>query len=201
MSISGNFGNPKGLLGRLMLSGMNMGHTPMAKWGFTQFTVPKDGKIADIGCGGGYNVRRLLERSGNGFVYGVDHSEASVEKSRAANKKDLGKRCKIVQASAEQLPFKDNTFDLVTAFETVYFWPNIESCFKEIRRVLKDNGQFAVINDPGDPEKHWEEKIPGMTAYTADEIACLMEQAGFADDRITTNKYMYCVIGKAIRVN
>ncbi len=61
MAMKDNFGNPRGLLGSLMLTGMNMGHSPRARGGFKQFTVPKNGKIADIGCGGGFNVKRLLQ--------------------------------------------------------------------------------------------------------------------------------------------
>lgn len=197
MTIRENFGRPKGRPGGLILSGMNLFHTPMARWGFTRFEVPKNGKIADIGCGGGYNVRRLLKRSGNGIVYGVDPSEASVRKSGKVNRKELGKRCRIVQAGAEKLPFRDGILDLATAFETVCFWPDIETCFREIRRVLKKGGQFAVINDFGDPEKHWEDKIPGMRAYSAEEIAYLMEKTGFADIRISYNGFTYCVTGRA----
>ena len=196
MSIKDNFGNPKGLLGKLMLSGMNMGHSPMAKWGFTQFAVPAEGKIVDIGCGG-FNVKRLLERSKNGSVYGVDISSASVEKSTATNKKEIGKRCRIIQGNAKDLPFKDGELTLATAFETVYFWKDIEACFSEVKRVLKAGGQFAVINDPGDPNKHWEDMIPGMTSYTPEEIKALMEKAGFTGIRITRNKNMYCVVGNA----
>lgn len=119
MSISENFGNPKGLIGRLMLSGMNMGHTPMAKWGFAQFEVPEAAVVVDIGCGGGYNVKRLLERCPRGHVFGVDISEESVKKSRAVNKSEVGKRCDIVRASVEVLPFDDHVLDLATAVETL----------------------------------------------------------------------------------
>ena len=54
MAIKDNFGNPKGVIGKLMLTGMNWGHSPMAKWAFTQFDVPAEGNIVDIGCGGGW---------------------------------------------------------------------------------------------------------------------------------------------------
>ena len=197
MAISDNFGNPRGLLGSLMLSGMNMGHTPMATWGFAQFEVPKGGEVVDIGCGGGYNIRRLLERVGEGHVYGVDISPVSVEKSRTVNKADLGTRCRVYQGSAESLPFEDDVLDLATAFETVYFWPNIADCFCEVRRVLRPGGRFAVINDPGDPNKHWEDKVPGMTNYTAEDIVGLMESAGFCDIKATSEKYTFCVVGTA----
>ena len=192
-----NFGNPKGLVGRLMLSGMNMGHTPMAKWGFSQFEVPPSAIAVDIGCGGGYNVKRLLELCPDGHVFGVDISEESVRKSTAVNKKEIGKRCDIVQASVEALPFEDHVLDLATAFETVYFWPDITENFKEVRRVLVEGGHFVVINDPGDPNQHWEDKIPGMRAYTAEQIASAMQAAGFAGIRIGREKNTFCVDGTA----
>lgn len=197
MSIKDNFSNPKGLTGRLMLSGMNMGHTPMAKWAFTQFDIPEKAHIVDIGCGGGYNVRRFLEACPQGIVFGVDISEESVRKSILVNKKEIGKRCKILQGNVTKLPFKACTMDLATAFETVYFWPDLSENFREVKRILKAGGHFIVINDPGDPNKHWEDIIPGMKAYTAEEIAAYMKKAGFNDIRISRNKNMFSVNGLA----
>lgn len=197
MAIKDNFSNPKGLIGKVMLTTMNWGHSPMANWGFSQFEVAEDADAVDIGCGGGYNVKRLLKACPKGHVFGVDISEESVRKSIAVNKKEIGKRCRITQGNVEKLPFKDNMMNLATAFETVYFWPDPEENFKEVKRILKDGGQFAVINDPGDPDKHWEDMIPGMKAYTAEQIAGFMENAGFSEIRISRNKNMFCVIGQA----
>lgn len=140
MAIKDNFGHPKGIIGKIMLSMMNWGHTPMAKWGFAQFDVPDEGNILDIGCGGGFNIRRMINKSSKAKVYGIDISDASVEKSKVANKKYLGKRCEVYKGSADNLPFEDNFIDLVTAFETVYFWKDMKKCFTEIKRVLKGKG-------------------------------------------------------------
>ena len=52
MSITDNFGNPKGLLGRMMLVSMDKEHLPMAKWAYGQIELPQEGVAADIGCGG-----------------------------------------------------------------------------------------------------------------------------------------------------
>ena len=197
MSVKDNFQNPKGLIGRLMLTGMNLGHSPMAKWGFSQFDVAPDADVVDIGCGGGYNIKRFLKACPEGRVFGVDISEESVKKSTAVNRKEVGRRCRIVRAGADDLPFRAQTFDLATAFETVYFWPDPAENFKEVRRVLWEGGRFAVINDAGDPNAHWEEKIPGMRVYTAEQIAAFMEGAGFSDIRVSRKKYMFCVNGRA----
>ena len=195
MAIKDNFGNPKGVIGKLMLSGMNWGHTPMAKWAFTQFDVPAEGNIVDIGCGGGFNIKRLLDKSANGMVYGVDISDVSVEKSKAVNKRHIGRRCEVYKGSADELPFKDNFIDLATAFETVYFWKDMSKCFAEIKRVLKEGGKFIIVNDPGDPDKRWEEMIPNMTSWKSEELGTYMREAGFIDVQIIKNKFMFGIFG------
>jgi len=196
MSFTDNFGNPRGLLGRLMLVTMEKEHLPMAKWAFSLMDIPPAGEILDIGCGGGYNVARLLQKSDSAKVYGLDISEESVKKAGKINKKEMGKRCEIVQGSAEKLPFADGQFDLITAFETVFFWKNIDSCFSEVKRVLKSGGRFVVINNYGDPKIDWEKKVPCMTRYTAREIKSLMEKAGFSEITIQEKENLFIVQGK-----
>ena len=83
----------------------------MAKWAFTQFDVPAEGNIVDIGCRGGFNIKRLLDKSAKDLVYGVDISDVSVEKSKAVNKRHIGKRCEIYKGSADKLPFENNFID------------------------------------------------------------------------------------------
>ena len=68
------------------------------------------------------NVRKLLEKSPYGRVVGIDHSEISVEKSKKINKAGIeSKRCEILQGDVMKLPFRGETFDVITAFETIYF--------------------------------------------------------------------------------
>lgn len=196
MSFTDNFGNPQGLLGRLMLVTMEREHLPMAKWAFTQFEVPQNGKIFDIGCGGGYNVKRLLEKSAGAKVLGMDISEESVKKARKVNKAELDRRCEIVQGSAEQMPFADGEFTLVTAFETVFFWKNIEKCFAEVHRLLSSGGKFVIVNNYGDPKIDWEKKVPCMKRRTAEEIKSLMEKAGFSKIKIAEKGRLFCLEGE-----
>lgn len=194
MSIRDNFSHPRGKLGRLMLRGMNIGHTPMAKWTLDQFDWPVKADILDIGCGGGMNIKRMLALCPEGRVLGIDISQTSVATSRAVNK-DENHRCRIYQGNVEKLPFKAACLDIVTAFETVYFWPDPAENFKEVARVLRPNGKFIVSFDSGAPDAHWEEKIPNMTAYTADQLSDYMLGAGFEDIEIYQKKNMMCICG------
>ena len=57
-----NCKRPQGGFGRLVLRGMNSGHGPVAGWAFDRMEWPVNGRILDIGCGGGGNIARLLRR-------------------------------------------------------------------------------------------------------------------------------------------
>ena len=195
MSFTDNFGNPKGLLGRMMLVSMDKEHLPMAKWALEQIRIPENGKVADLGCGGGYNIRRMLEMSAKAKFIGLDISDESVKKAQKVNKAEIGKRVKVIRGSAEKLPFKDNSIDLITAFETVFFWKDPEKAFSEIYRSLVKVGCFAVINNYGDPNVDWEKKVPCMTRYTAEQIADMLKTAGFADISINKKENLFLVIG------
>ena len=85
MRFTDNFGNPKGLLGRMMLVSMDKEHLPMAEWALPQIAIPENGKAADLGCGGGCNIRRMLEMSANAKFIGLDISDESVRKAQKVN--------------------------------------------------------------------------------------------------------------------
>jgi ubiquinone/menaquinone biosynthesis C-methylase UbiE len=88
----------------------------------------------------------MSKRTANGVVYGIDYSELAFANSEKENRKEISiKKVKILKASVSNIPFNDETFDLVTAFETIYFWPNLKSDLKEILRVLKDGGNILIV--------------------------------------------------------
>ena len=147
--IFSNTRKPEGFFGKMMVNGMNGGgHAQMANWALSSVQIKEDSQILDIGCGGGANIARLLQRAPKGVVQGIDYSSVSVAKSSKVNAKAIAEgRCKVQEASVVKLPFVENTFDLITAFETIYFWPDIEHCFDEVKRVLKPGGQFVIVNE------------------------------------------------------
>lgn len=100
---------PKGALGRVMLSFMNYTHAPLTSWGLKQVDVHDGWTMLDVGCGGGFTIRRLLKQSRGAQVYGIDISEESVAKARKVNADALDKQVFIVQGSAENLPYEDSS--------------------------------------------------------------------------------------------
>jgi len=185
---------PEGFLGRIMLNMMNFGHAPLTNWGLSYITFEDNWTMLDIGCGGGATLKRLLKRSKDGQVYGIDISEESITKAKKVNAKKLDKQVFIQQASASSLPFTDQQFDLVTAVETVYFWPDLPHCLQEVRRVLKHSGHFAIMVEVLDGDSMWTDVVEGMTAYTPEQIKEMLDDAGFIHTELHRKKPSYATI-------
>ena len=176
---------PEGVLGKLMVWGMNSGHAKLADWGMSGLKDISASNIADLGCGGGRNARELLKRYPRAVLTALDHSEISVAKTKKTNQKAIASgRCRVIQGDVSSLPFNAGTFDLVTAFETVYFWPGLEQCFSEVYRVLKPGGSFLICNESDGMDEtglKFEKIIDGMRCYTEEQLTSVLKAAGFSE--------------------
>jgi SAM-dependent methyltransferase len=129
-----------------MVRGWNRSHAKLTDWGLQQVILPKNAVMLDVGCGGGRTVSRLSALVPAGRVVGLDVSAASVVVAQDTNAGGIGSgRAQILQGSVAALPFASGVFDIVTAVETHYYWPSLAANVKEILRVLKPGGTFALI--------------------------------------------------------
>ena len=189
MSLAKNFFSqtrkPEGFLGKMMLGTMNSGHAKLADWGFDHLPEMTPESAVDLGCGGGRNAGELLKMFQKAHVTAVDYSALSVEKAKDYNKAMIVTgRCEVLQGDVSDLQLPAGTFDLATAFETVYFWPGIGKCFSQVAKVLKPGGYFMICNesDGTDPTSlKFEKIIDGMKNYTAEEIEAALRTAGFSE--------------------
>lgn len=186
--------HPQGRMGQAMLKFMNLCHAPLNKWGLGLVCFHDGMTMLDIGCGGGATLQRLLKRSQGAKVYGIDISEDSVAKAREVNKAQLDKQVFIEQGTVSQLPYEDAKFDLVTAVETVYFWPNLLECVKEVRRVIKPGGQFVIMVEVVTMNSKWLKVVEGMTAYPPEQLKQFLDDAGFTQTEIHRKKPSYATI-------
>ncbi len=175
---------PEGFLGKLMLGTMNSGHAKLADWGFAHLPEMDPERAVDLGCGGGRNAGELLKMYPKAHVTAIDYSELSVEKATDYNRAMIAAgRCEVLKGDVSDLKLPAGTFDLATAFETVYFWPGLEKCFSQVARVLRPGGYFIICNesDGTDPVSlKFEKIIDGMKNYTVMEIEAALRAAGFA---------------------
>ena len=137
---------PSRWVGRLFARLMNKSHSDLTDWGLGHVVIEKDFSILDVGCGGGRTVNKMALAATEGSVQGVDYAPGSVAESHAYNKQLIADgRVHIEHASVSKLPFAADRFDLVTAIETQYYWPNLPEDMREILRVLKPGGTLLIV--------------------------------------------------------
>lgn len=192
---------PHGEEGKQTIENMNENHREISEFAFECITVNSNAKILDIGCGGGVNIEKFLKLTDNN-VDGLDYSEVSVTASIKQNQKAVNNgRCKIIQADVSNMPIENESYDLVSAFETIYFWPHIQETFKEVSRIIKPNGQFMIAqgtdgNHPDDEK--WLATVEGMKVYTTPQLEKYLLGAGFSEVESfkKENDYIIVVIAK-----
>ena len=90
----------------------------------------------------------------------------------------------VQQCDVSDLPFEAGSFDLATAFETIYFWPGLERCFAQVAKVLKQGGYFLICNESDGMDatgRKFEQIIDGMICYTPEQIEAALKKAGFSE--------------------
>jgi ubiquinone/menaquinone biosynthesis C-methylase UbiE len=176
---------PTGVQGRTVAELMNQQHDALSNWGLSHIQIKPDFIVLDVGCGGGKTIGKLARQASQGLVVGIDYSKDMVKYSKEQNQQlDKEGRIGLTQASVEKLCFPDGFFDLVTAIETYYFWPNVQTAFKEIRRVLKPSGKLLLVSEMVKDGKYEVENAEtvekcGVRLLSLMEIENLLSSANF----------------------
>lgn len=201
-----NARKPEGELGDKLLERMNRSHENLAQWVCSQLNIEKNDYILDIGCGGGVNVKRFAEIiSDDGKVVGLDYSDVSVEKTTKLNEEFIKEgKVEVVEGSVSEMPFDDGTFDMVTGFETIYFWPNFIEDLKEVNRVLKEDGVLCFGNEArhedGEMDKYDDLiDLLDMKIYTDEVLEKSLESAGFKEIELNKNPDNSWICIKAVK--
>ncbi len=182
---------PEGFLGRLMIRNMNTGHAKLADWGIAKLQIGEPKEILDIGCGGGRHMHALLRRYPQAHGTAIDYSPLCVKMTAKFNRKEVkAGRCAVQRGDVSNLTFPSEKFDLITAIETVYFWPGLVPCFTQVARTLKPDGTFLIIHETDGIEpiaRKFEKIIDLMTDYTVPQLEEALRAAGFSE--ITVSKH------------
>jgi ubiquinone/menaquinone biosynthesis C-methylase UbiE len=187
---------------------MNSRHSKVTDWGLSHVSLSEHDIVLDVGCGGGRTVSKLADKVTQGKVYGVDYSKDSVAMARKINKEwiDMG-RVEIREGSVSALPFSTGTFNLVSAVETHFWWPDLPGDMREVLRVLKPGGIVIVIAEiyrgaTSRVAQLAEKYLPfsGMKLLNVDEHRELFANAGYSDVQVITetSQGWICGIGRKL---
>lgn len=138
--------------------------------------IPPSRNGLEIGIGSGRFAVPL------GIKTGIEPSPQMAERSRK-----LG--INVIDAVAENLPFKDEEFDFVLMVTAICFFDNVEQAFKDAYRVLKPKGIIIVAHIDKDSQLGQQYQInkekskfyKDATFYSANQITQYLQKAGFSD--------------------
>jgi len=197
---------PTGWMGRFTLWRMNSSHSRLTDWGLKHISIKNHATILDVGCGGGRTVDKLAAMATKGKVYGIDYSEESVAATKRTNARwiDLD-RVEVRHGSVSQLPFPEGMFDLVTAVETHFWWPNLPGDMREVFRVLKSGGTLILIAEIYKGANTMAAKLAekyasrtGLALLSVDEHRELFTNADYSDVQVIEerDKGWMCGMGR-----
>lgn len=143
---------------------------------FRYLDIPLKGKeVLDLGCGDGYDLSQIKLKEAN--VFGIDSSEEMVKLAQQKNPE-----ANIKLGLFENIPFPDNSFDVVTSKWAFQTSAEIAPIYHEIVRVLKPNGQLIFLSSH--PIRQFIEKKQKGKDYFKKEIV----ESIFFDGQVTAKE-------------
>jgi len=181
--MGGQWGCPRGPLGRLVAILMERGNAAMNDLALEALDAQQGDAVLEIGFGPGSTLERIAEQVGErGSVAGIDPSALMVRQAgrRLRRRVDAG-RAELLQGYSSSMVYADATFDRVLSVNTIYFWQDPQADIREVRRVVKPSGRFVLVfrgsgNEGGGLVVHG---MPHPTAVA--EVVAWMKSAGFTD--------------------
>lgn len=134
---------------------MNEGNLLLNQYTIEALNVQPGENILEIGMANGFFVKDILSKDSSLKYSGCDYSEDMVREANSHNKTFIENgQAQFFHASADNLPFDDNTFDKIFTANAIYFWDDIPSVLSEFWRVLKPNGQVILSIRPRSVMEH-----------------------------------------------
>jgi ubiquinone/menaquinone biosynthesis C-methylase UbiE len=175
----------------------------------------KNGRVLDIGTGSGRLAIELARAAGTNFeITGLDVSENMLKKAAEnVRQEGIGEKINLVTGNADNMPFRDESFDLVISYASLHHWFRPALVFKEARRVVKQGGAVIIRDNRrvyGNPfwevfiwvltrfmnkrhRENWPHAI--LASYTTPEVGAILKQTGLKEYRLSTDfiRFDLCV--------
>jgi SAM-dependent methyltransferase len=181
---------PSGWFGSLIMSRMlNRMNIEIVNSTLGRLDLQPQHNVLEIGFGGGAALSLVAARLTTGVATGVDFSPEMVEAGQKRFRTDIDNgRMRVQFGDVSQLPFPSASFDRLFTINTIYFWPDPQQGFAEIRRVLKPSGLAIIALRSRENMERVALTQHGFRLFSPNEVPELMTQAGFTHVTMTHEK-------------
>ena len=129
---------------RSNLHSYNINKVDFDKWCFNQMNFPENARILELGCGTGKLWFKNKENIDKNLVITLSDFSKSMLKIAKDKLKEVDYDFKYEEINMENIPYEDESFDIVIAEHMIYFAPDIEKALAEIKRVLISGGMLYI---------------------------------------------------------
>lgn len=158
-SIKEQYKNDKNLNARKNLHSYNINKIDWDKWCYKQIDFKKNSRVLEIGCGTGKLWEKNKEDIDETLDITVSDFSKNMLKIAKQKLKAIDRKFNFQEINAENIPYDDNTFDIVIAEHMIYLVPNMEQALSEIKRVLVPGGVFYVTSNSNESMKELNELV------------------------------------------
>src|SRR6266436_3035218 len=145
--------------------------------------LPSGARCLDIAKGLGWASAGVVRRDRSARIVALDYDGIILPRTREyLSSHHAGRNTALCRADAKYLPFRNASFELVLCLYGLHHFRGYIESLREIARVLKPTGTFALIDPIRSPSKpaggHHGTQVP-----TRDELDRMLDEAGFEIDR------------------
>ncbi|MEE8807411.1 MAG: class I SAM-dependent methyltransferase [Lactimicrobium sp.] len=142
----------------------------LRKWSLSLLAKRNPENLLEIGLGTGASLQAMLKQWPASHAIAIDHASQPVTMAARSNADAIKQgRCIVMEGEACHLPFPDDTFDLIIAFDSISSWRDLNNSVQDIYSELVKGGCFAIINA--------DDKGPG---FDESSLRPLLYDAGFS---------------------
>ncbi len=201
--VSRQLGQPSGWFGRLLMRLLNRENAGMNQLALSYLALQRGDRVLEIGFGGGYLLKQLLQSQLTSSVTGLDPSLDVLKLGEKRFRSHI-KQGQLVlhQGCAEDLPFEAEAFDKVVTVNTLYFWTDVATVLHQCRHILRPGGSLVVCFNSADFLRSHQLDRYGFKGYQVEDVELLFEEAGFdlvqtiSEDSANNGRF-FCTRGTA----
>lgn len=165
-----------------------------------QFNLTPESRALDVGCGTGFAVVYMVDALGISKGCGIDIAPVMIDKACQKVPDHLRDRIEFRQASSDQVPYPNGSFDHVLCTNSFHHYPDPIKALGEMRRVLRPGGELVIFENAPDLSIYtwaWDcylriREKGHIRYYPSKELGQIIRDGGFewVDLRVLKNEFL-----------